>query len=582
MPKRLGPDEAVERMRAAGAEPLEPYPGVDEPWRCRCLSCGTIGAPRLSAVGPGRQGPCKPCGRLRANAKTRTDPAVAATVMRSAGFEPVEDYPGSVAPWRCRCLICRNDVVTTYSAVKNGARCRFCAATAPNPVLVRRAEAAVSEMRAAGLEPLVDYPGAKKPWRCRCLICGIIGTPRLGGIRAGQGGCRQCGQRKAAEAARSRMLDPESAASEMRAAGLEPLELYPGSDKRWLCECGGCGRQVHARLTGVRTGKGCRFCASHGIDLTGPAMLYLIKHEAWGALKIGIGACTGYNSRLLQHERTGWTLVRSREFVTGAAAQDAEQAVLDRLRHLGLAPYLNATTMPNGFTETCDAGRISTDELWAMVDNETDRTGAATASADGPRRRLSANGLIDPQAAVEQMRAAGFEPLVPYPGRSNTGWPSRCLVCGTEGRPRLNAVRNSGGGCRVCKNAAVRAAQVAAKSEEATAAMRAAGFEPLEPYGGTNKPWRCRCTHCGKESTPAHCNVRGGGATCRHCARARLRVGYAERAVAALSALGFEPLEPYPGSRGRWQCRCRACGSIHSLIYGEVQKGRARCRVCRP
>lgn len=57
MPKRLGPDEAVERMRAAGgAEPLEPYPGVDEPWRCRCLSCGTIGgAPRLSAVGPGPQ-----------------------------------------------------------------------------------------------------------------------------------------------------------------------------------------------------------------------------------------------------------------------------------------------------------------------------------------------------------------------------------------------------------------------------------------------------------------------------------------------------------------------------------------------
>ena len=311
-------------------------------------------------------------------------------------------------------------------------------------------------------------------------------------------------------------------------------------------------------------------------------MLYLIKHEAWGALKIGIGACTGYNSRLLQHERTGWTLVRSREFVTGAAAQDVEQAVLDRLRHLGLAPYLNATTMPNGFTETCDVRRISTDELWAMVDDETDCTGAATASADGPRRRLSANGLIDPQAAVEQMRAAGFEPLIPYPGRSNTGWPSRCLVCGTEGRPRLNAVRNRGGGCRVCKNAAVQAAQVAAKSEEATAAMRAAGFEPLEPYSGTSKPWRCRCTHCGKESTPAHGNVAHGGATCRHCARAQLHIRYAERAVAALSAAGFEPLESYPGSRDRWRSQCRVCGSVHSLIYGEVQKGRARCRVCRP
>lgn len=121
MPKRLGPDEADERMRAAGAEPLEPYPGVDQPWRCNCLSCGTIGAPRLSAVGPGRQRPRKPCGRLRANAKTRTDPAVAAAVMRNAGFEPAEDYPGSAAPRRCRWLTCRNDVVTTncYGAFRN-------------------------------------------------------------------------------------------------------------------------------------------------------------------------------------------------------------------------------------------------------------------------------------------------------------------------------------------------------------------------------------------------------------------------------------------------------------------------------
>ncbi|GAF48270.1 hypothetical protein RW1_051_00340 [Rhodococcus wratislaviensis NBRC 100605] len=52
----------------------------------------------------------------------------------------------------------------------------------------------------------------------------------------------------------------------------------------------------------------------------------------------------------------------------------------------------DTTTMPNGFAETCDAERISTDEHWAIVDDETDSSGATTASADGPRRRLSANG----------------------------------------------------------------------------------------------------------------------------------------------------------------------------------------------
>ncbi|MGW4482028.1 hypothetical protein [Rhodococcus triatomae] len=302
----------------------------------------------------------------------------------------------------------------------------------------------------------------------------------------------------------------------MTAAGLAPLVPYPGSDKPWRCRCMKCGREVTARLTGVRTGKGCRYCATHGIDLTAPTMVYVISHQRWGAVKVGIGACTGYNSRLLQHERAGWTLADSRKFQTGAAALDVEQAVLARLRQRGLAPYLTAETMPNGWTETCDATRITTNELWEMVNEEACNTGAAYAGSDGPRRRPSANGLIDPQVAAEQMRSAGFEPLVPYPGRTNAAWPSRCAVCGTEGRPRLNGVRNRASGCRACRNKAARAIEVAAKSAAAVAVMRSAGFEPLEDYAGTKRPWRCRCAHCGEESTPAHSNVRQGS-SCRHC-----------------------------------------------------------------
>ena len=47
-------------------------------------------------------------------------------------------------------------------------------------------------MRAAGLEPLVPYPGARKPWPARCLTCGEQGQPQLGSIRQGQSGCRTC------------------------------------------------------------------------------------------------------------------------------------------------------------------------------------------------------------------------------------------------------------------------------------------------------------------------------------------------------------------------------------------------------
>jgi hypothetical protein len=52
-------------------------------------------------------------------------------------------------------------------------------------------DAAQATMRAARLEPLEPFDGADRPWRCRCLTCGRVVTPRLSGIGAG-GGCKYC------------------------------------------------------------------------------------------------------------------------------------------------------------------------------------------------------------------------------------------------------------------------------------------------------------------------------------------------------------------------------------------------------
>lgn len=53
-------------MRAAGLEPLEPYPGSAFPWKRRCTGCGAIVSPRLgSMTGKNRPG-CKLCGNRRA------------------------------------------------------------------------------------------------------------------------------------------------------------------------------------------------------------------------------------------------------------------------------------------------------------------------------------------------------------------------------------------------------------------------------------------------------------------------------------------------------------------------------------
>ncbi|CAB4776906.1 MAG: hypothetical protein F2927_04955 [Actinobacteria bacterium] len=42
---------------------------------------------------------------------------------------------------------------------------------------------AVELMLAKNLKPLETYPGRAKPWKCKCLICENIVTPRLASIR---------------------------------------------------------------------------------------------------------------------------------------------------------------------------------------------------------------------------------------------------------------------------------------------------------------------------------------------------------------------------------------------------------------
>ena len=78
-------------------------------------------------------------------------------------------------------------------------------------------------MRAAGFEPLVPYPGTKKPWKSRHLACGQALAPTLDTVRSRGTACRAC----SAKAAGRRSWTAESAIQAFLAAGLEPLEPWP-------------------------------------------------------------------------------------------------------------------------------------------------------------------------------------------------------------------------------------------------------------------------------------------------------------------------------------------------------------------
>ena len=57
----------------------------------------------------------------------------AAAVMLATGRQPLEAYPGSHEPWRCRCITCGQESTPTYMNVRKGrsARCKYCAGNGP-------------------------------------------------------------------------------------------------------------------------------------------------------------------------------------------------------------------------------------------------------------------------------------------------------------------------------------------------------------------------------------------------------------------------------------------------------------------
>ena len=88
---RMDHEAAAVLMVEHGLEPLEPYPGANHRWRCRCLRCGTEVTPRYSNIQHGWGG-CPTCRRAASSSRQRGPEADAIDVMRAAGLEPLEPY----------------------------------------------------------------------------------------------------------------------------------------------------------------------------------------------------------------------------------------------------------------------------------------------------------------------------------------------------------------------------------------------------------------------------------------------------------------------------------------------------------
>jgi hypothetical protein len=368
-------------------------------------------------------------------------------------------------------------------------------------------------MRSSGAIPLEPFPGANPPWKCRCAACARTITPRYSTVKKGVAACKYC---------KGAALDPQEAERFLREAGFEPLVAYPGATKKWRATHLACGREATPYLSNLRTGMGgCHYCKTGGFDAGSPAILYLLTHEMLEAVKIGITKAT--QDRLKQHKAEGWKVVSTYE-CRGDVALRAERAVLSRWRaELGLPQFLDKRSMPQGgYTETARLDALSIRAETAFI-----------------------------RSTLARLNAEDLPPLVPRTTRKPT----------PDLRERTREKRR-------------------AREEFAKELLEGLNLKAVSPIGRVADPFDCECLSCGRRFSTTIQRLKGGHA-CKACAAIaqgdKRRRRTAETAESRMRAMGWEPLEAFPGNMKNWACRCTECGAVRKPLLSGVERRGPHC-----
>ena len=440
--------QARARLRKHKMEPAGLYPkSVLKPWKLKCLICGKKVAEALHKVEKRSRPGCEACCAV-GNRLSETE---ARGRLRAKKLTPLEPYPGEVkAQWRVKCDVCGAETQTNLTVLeyRKYPGCEKCGSEAHAASRAITAAEAKRRARAARLTPIGRYPGnASKPWKCRCDVCGETVSPTLAKISTGAG-CRFCGAERATKA---RRVPDKEAIAEMRAAGVEPLETYPGAMRPWKVRCLTCGKETAPALISVRQGQSaCRYCAARRmveerIAATKSKSLRLMRKAGFEPIGEYQGVTRPWKSRCVTCGKTSSPRPKDvnkghgcRHCASTAPWGTRKAATIARKAHREyLEPFQGASKPIRMRCTRCE--------------NELTQTPSSLLTSSGYCDRCKPTARFTPEQAVELMRAAGMEPLTPYEA-ARKPWPAKCLTCGTEGAPRLGSIRAGQRGCRVCGN----------------------------------------------------------------------------------------------------------------------------------
>jgi hypothetical protein len=353
--KKLFIDNAKKLMKQANLLPLEPYKDSHTPWKSRCLNCRRTVSPSFGTVKRGHNG----CGYC---SKVKVDQNQAVELLNSKGIKPVEPYKNAHSPWRSMCLNCGNEIYPRLNGIKQGqGGCTSCGVKKRSESKKLSQAEAIEVMIKSDLQPLVEYENSKTPWKSKCLKCQSIVYPKLNTIVSGDGGCKYCGKN---------FVDSKDAKKFIQGKGFTVLEPYPGANKPWQMKHKKCGRIVNPSYSSLKRGGNCKFCTNKGFQFHLPGYVYLATNSALQAHKIGIATIGIRSDRMIEHEKYGWVLWRSKTFDLGNNAYLVEQLTLNWLREDRKLPiFLSSKQMPQGgFTETVDASEIDLSAIWSKVE----------------------------------------------------------------------------------------------------------------------------------------------------------------------------------------------------------------------
>lgn len=348
--------------------PLEPFISVDAPRKCRCNVCGKISSSRLKKLVSGHASGCRFCGYKNAGLARRLNNDFVDLVFIEKNLKPKELYRGAKTPRLCECLICGTLVKPQYASLQSGqGGCSSCGHKTRAGKRALPESTAIEILKRAKLKPLETYPGREKPWRCIHVTCGREVRPSVASILNGRGGCIKC----ANEASGARQRTPKNVAiAIMSNAGFKPLEEYKSRIKPWKSIHLKCGYEVTPRLANVAKGSGCKYCAETGIDYKAPGILYLLKHEKFQTLKVGISSTKAKKVRIPTHKKYGWKLIRQWNLDSANTALTIETIVISKWRNeLGAPIALTPKDMPQGgFSETAALVYVNLEDTANYID----------------------------------------------------------------------------------------------------------------------------------------------------------------------------------------------------------------------